>query len=91
LAIYTSSNNKGEKFKYVHTSSNKGGELKFVHIFKQREEIEVQQRCTRLVKVVAAPLPTRVHLTAGKSPVTGDFPDTATERDAVTGPVNGIF
>ena len=33
----------------------------------------------------------RVHLTAGKSPIIGDFTDTATERYAVTGPVNGVF
>ena len=32
-----------------------------------------------------------VHLTTGKSPIIGDFTDTATERDAVSGPVNGVF
>ena len=31
------------------------------------------------------------HLTTGKSPIIGDFTDTATERYAVTGPVNGVF
>ena len=33
----------------------------------------------------------RVHHTVGKSPIIGDFTDTATERYAVTGPVNGVF
>ena len=34
---------------------------------------------------------TRDHLTAGKSSIIGDFTDTATERYAVIGPVNGVF
>jgi len=32
-----------------------------------------------------------VHLTTGKSPIISDFTDTATERDMVTGPINGVF